>query len=229
MTLSSTDHPLIPRSASPGTRSLHGRKALWGLLASLASKVSLLDSHIMSYAELSSTIHLPVATLRWKRQNPTRHHSMLSFPALFYVKFFCFKEIKPVNPKGNQLWIFTGRTDAESEAPILWPPDAKNWLFGKDPDAGKDWGQEEKGMTQDEMVGWHHPLNGHEFEQTPGDGEGQGRLVCCPWGCKESGITYRLNNNKLHAHMMWPQWDPLSGRAGKNLGSATKRICSPCS
>ena len=74
------------------------------------------------------------------------------------------KEIQPVHPKGNQSWIFTGRTDAEAEAPILWPPDVKNWLTGKDPDAGKDWRLEEKGMTQDEMVGWHHQLNGHEFK-----------------------------------------------------------------
>ena len=75
------------------------------------------------------------------------------------------KEIKPVNPEGNQFWIFTGRTDAEAKTPVLWPHDAKNWLIGKDPDAGKDWGQEEKGTTEDEMVGWHHQHNGHEFEQ----------------------------------------------------------------
>ena len=94
------------------------------------------------------------------------------------------KEVKSVSPKGNQLWIVTGRTDAEAEAPILWPRDVKNWLAGKDPDAWKDWGQE-KGMTEDEMVGWHHRLNGHELEQTPADGEGQGRLVCCsPWVTK---------------------------------------------
>ena len=79
------------------------------------------------------------------------------------------KEIKPVNPKGNQLWIFIERIDAEAEVPILWPPDAKRQLFGKDSDAGKDWGQEEKGMTENEMVGWHHWLSGHEFEQTPED------------------------------------------------------------
>ena len=90
------------------------------------------------------------------------------------------QEIKPFSPKGNQPWIFTGRTEAET--PILWPLDAKSWLTGKDPDAGKDWGQEEKEETEDEMVGWHHWLNGHEFEQTPGDGEGQGSLACCsPW------------------------------------------------
>ena len=93
------------------------------------------------------------------------------------------KEIKPVNPKGNKPWIFIGRTDAEAEAPVLWPPDV-NLFIGKDPGAGKDWRQEEKGMTEDEMVGWHHQFNGHEFEQTLGDGEGQGSLVCCsPWGC----------------------------------------------
>ena len=96
------------------------------------------------------------------------------------------KEIKPVNPKGNQPWIFIGRTDAEDETPILWPPDAKDWLTGKDPDSGKDWGQEEKGMTGNEMIGWHHhQLNGHEFEQPPGYGDGQGGLACYnPWGCK---------------------------------------------
>ena len=88
----------------------------------------------------------------------------------------------PVHPKGNQSWIFIGRTDAEAEAPILWPPDAKSWLTGKDRDAGKDWGQKEKGMTEDEMVGWHHRLNGHTFEQTPGGSGKYGNLACCsPW------------------------------------------------
>ena len=104
------------------------------------------------------------------------------------------KEIKPVHPKGNQSWIFIGRTNAEAETPILFPPDAKNWLVGKDPDAGKDWRQEEKEMTEDEMVGWHHWLDEHEFEQALGDGDGQGSLVCCsPWGHKESDTTERLN------------------------------------
>ena len=87
------------------------------------------------------------------------------------------KEIKPVNPKGNQPWIFIGRTD--DEAPVLWPPDRKSRLTGKDPDAGKDWGYEKKGVTEGEMVGWHHWLSGHEFEQALGDGEGQGSLECC--------------------------------------------------
>ena len=88
------------------------------------------------------------------------------------------KEIQPVYPKGNQSWIFIGRTDAKAETPILWPPDAKSPFIGNDPDAGKDWRQEEKGTTEDEIVGWHHWLNRHEFEQTPGDGEGQGSVVC---------------------------------------------------
>ena len=100
------------------------------------------------------------------------------------------KEIKPVNLKGNQSWIFTGRADVEADAPILWPPDVKNWLIGKDPDAGKDWRWEEKGMTGDEMVGWHHWLNGHEFEQAVG----QRNLACCsPWGHKELDMTKHLN------------------------------------
>ena len=108
------------------------------------------------------------------------------------------KGLQLLHPKGNESWIFIGRTDAEAEIPILWPPDAKSWLIGKDPDAGKAWGQEEKGTTEDEMVGWHHWLNGHEFEQAPGDGDGQGSLVCCsPWGRKESDTTERLNGTEL--------------------------------
>ena len=104
------------------------------------------------------------------------------------------KEIQPVNPKGNQSWIFTGRTDAETETPILWPPDAKNQLLWKDPDAGKDWRWEEKGMTKDEMVGWRHRLDGHEFEYAPEAGGGQGSLACCsPWCQKESDRTEWLN------------------------------------
>ena len=99
------------------------------------------------------------------------------------------KEIELVNPKGNQPWIFIGRTDAEAKSPILWPPDAKNWLTGKDPDAGKDWGQE-KGKTENEMIGWHHQLNGYEFEQILRDSEGQGSLAyCSPQGPTESDTT----------------------------------------
>ena len=99
------------------------------------------------------------------------------------------KEIQPINPKGNQPWIFIGRTDAEAEAPILWPPDLKSWLTGKHPGAGKDWRQK-KGTAEDEMVGCNNWINGQEFEQTPGDSKGQGRLVCCsPWDYKESDTT----------------------------------------
>ena len=103
-------------------------------------------------------------------------------------------KVKPVNPTGNQSWIFIGRTDAEAETPILWPPDVKSRLTGKYPDAGKDWRQEEKGITEDEMAGWHHRLDGHESEWTLGVGDGQGGLVCCDSrGCKESDTTERLN------------------------------------
>ena len=103
------------------------------------------------------------------------------------------KEIQPVHPK-DQSWVFTGSTDAEAATPILWPPDSKSWLIGKDPDAGKDWGQEEKGTTEDNMVGWHHRLNGRGFGWTPGVGDGQGGLACCgSWGSKESDMTEPLN------------------------------------
>ena len=104
------------------------------------------------------------------------------------------KEIQPVHPKADQSWIFIGGVDAGVEASIFCPPDEKSWLMGRDLDAGKDWGQEEKGATEDEIVGWHHRLNGHGFEQTQGDNEGQGSLACCsPWGGKESDTTERLN------------------------------------
>ena len=112
-----------------------------------------------------------------------------------------FKGIKPVNPSRNQPWIFTGRTHSEAEAPIIWPPDGKNWLIRKDPDTGKDWGREEKGMTEDEMVEWRHRHNGHELEQTPVIGDGQGSLVCCSlWGGKVLDMTESnrsQNNNWL--------------------------------
>ena len=123
------------------------------------------------------------------------------------------KEIQPVNPKENQSWIFNGRTDAET--PILWPPVVKNWLIGKDPNSGKDWRQEEKVTTEDEMVGWHHWVDGHESEQAPGVGDGQGSLVCCsPWGRKESDTTERLNWTELGASTLCvtPKecWPPLA-------------------
>ena len=103
------------------------------------------------------------------------------------------KEIQPVHPKGNKSWIFIGRTAAEAETPILWPPDVAIW---KDPDAGKDWRQEEKGTTEDEMVGWHHRLNGHEFEQALGVGDEQGGLACCsPWGSQRVGYNWATELN----------------------------------
>ena len=123
------------------------------------------------------------------------------------------KKIKPVNLKGNRLWIFIGRTDAEAEAPILWPPDARNQSIRKDPDAGKDWRQEEKGTSEDEVGRWHHQLNGHGSEQAPGDGVGQGSRVCSSsWGCKELDTTEQLNNSKAEnlshhlvpSHVIYP-------------------------
>ena len=108
------------------------------------------------------------------------------------------KEIQPIHPKGDQSWMFIGRTDVEAETPILWPPDAKSWLIGKDSDAGKDWRLEEKGVTEDEMVEWHHWLNGHEFEWTLEVGDGQGGLGCCsPWGHKELDRVEWLNWTEL--------------------------------
>ena len=108
------------------------------------------------------------------------------------------KEIQPVLPKRDQSWVFIGRTDVEAETPVLWPPDVKSWLIGKDPDVGKDWGQEEKGTTEAKMAGWHHRLNGHGFGWTPGVGDGQRGLACCgSWGHKELDMTERLN---------WTDW-----------------------
>ena len=114
------------------------------------------------------------------------------------------KEIQPVHPKGDQSWAFIGRTDVEAETPMLWPPDGKSWLIWKDPDAGKDREQEEKGMTEDEMVGWHHRLNGYGFGWTPGVGDGQGGLACCgSWGRKESDTTEWLNWTERKSTLMF--------------------------
>ena len=118
------------------------------------------------------------------------------------------KEIQPVHPKGAQSWVFIVRTDVEAETLILCPPDVKSWLIWKDPDAGKDWGQEEKGTTENEMVGWYHWLNGHEFGQTPGVSDGQGGPACCgPWGRKESDMTEWLNWTDVNKIMsVWILW-----------------------
>ena len=118
-----------------------------------------------------------------------------------------FKEIQPVHSEGDQPWDFFGRTDAKAETPILWPPHVNSWLIGKDPDSGRDWGQEEKGTTEDEMAGWHHWLDGHEFEWTLGVGDGQGCLVCCDsWGRKKSDTTERLNWTELRRNELLPSF-----------------------
>ena len=123
------------------------------------------------------------------------------------------KEIQPVHSKGDQSRVFFGRNDAKAETPVLWPPDAKSWLIGKDSDAGRDWGQEEKGTTKDEMAGWHHRLDGRAFEWTPGDGAGQGGLArCSSWGRKESDMTERLN------------WTELSPTAESGLLATNKTV-----
>ena len=120
------------------------------------------------------------------------------------------KEIQPVHPKRDQSLVFIGRADVEAETPILWPPHAKSWLIGKDPDVGKDWGQEEKGTTEDEMVGWHHRLSGHGFGWTPGVGDGQGGLECWgSWGRKESDSTERLNWTESAHSDTWSPWKGL--------------------
>ena len=113
------------------------------------------------------------------------------------------KEIQPAHPEGDQSWVFIGKTDAEAETLILWPPDAKSWLIGKDPDAGRDWGQEEKGTTEDEMAGWHHRFDGHEFEWTPGVGDGlRGLAGCDSRGCKQSDTNERLNWTELNPYLV---------------------------
>ena len=132
-------------------------------------------------------------------------------------------KIKPVNPKGYQSWIFIGRTDAETETLILWPPDMKNWLIRKDPDAGKDWRQQEKGMTEDKMFGWHHWLDGGKSEWTLEVGDGQGGLVCCDsWGRKELDTTERLNWTELNGNpLQHPCLENLMDRGACLVG------CSP--
>ena len=138
------------------------------------------------------------------------------------------KEIQPVHPKGDQSWVFIGRTDVKAETPILWTPDAKSWLIWKDPDAGKDWGHEKKGTTEDEMAGWHHRLDGHEFGWTPGVGDGQGGLECCsPWGRKESDTTVWLNWTELNWCKNAPSNYCLAHR--KNPGNVSSYYCYCCS
>ena len=173
---------------------LLGRKVMTNQDSMLKSR----DITLSTKVRLVKSIFLPVV-MTWE----------LDYKESWAPKNWCFwtvvlektlespldcKEIQTVHPKGDQSWVFIGRTDAEAETPILCPPDAKSWLIWKDSDAGRDWGQEEKGMTEDKMVGWHHWLNGHRFGWTPGVGDGQGGLACySSWGRKELDMTERLN------------------------------------
>ena len=165
---------------------------------------ALLSSHLEKWSSHSSDVTIAQIALITPQFWPQKHSDVSNHtlplrdsqpPASFqkgesHESPLGSKEIKPVNPIGKQPWKFIERTDAEVEDPILWPPDAKSQLIGKDPDAGEDWGQEEKGAAQNEMVGWHHQLDGHESEQALGDSEGQGSLECCSaWGCKQSNTT----------------------------------------
>ena len=156
-------------------------------------------------SSITCDFHFITSDPEHKRVLTSPHGSLtpsLSWHRLWHQIVGAIDFLKELSPKGNQSWIFTARTDAEAETPILGPPDVKNWLLGKDPDAGKDWRQEEKGMTEDEMVGWHHRIDGCEFEQAPGVGDGQGSLACCsPWVAKS---RTRLSN--------WANW--LNGCRG---------------
>ena len=174
---------------------LLGRKAMTKLDSILKSRdITLLNKGLFSQSYGFSSSHVWMWEWTVKKAESRRidafelwHWKTLESP------LDC-KEIQPVSSKGNQSWIFIGRTDAEAETPVLWPLNAKNWLTGKDPDAGKDWKQEKKGMTESEMAGWYHQLDGHKFEQALGVGDGQGVLACLnPWGCKESDMTEWLN------------------------------------
>ena len=138
-----------------------------------------------------------------------------------------FKEIQPVHFKGDQSWVFFGRNDAKAEAPVLWPLHAKSWLIGKDSDAGRDWGQEEKGTTEDEMAGWHHRLDGLEFEWTLGVGDGHGGLACCDsWGCKESDTTERLNWTELNWGCICLQVTGNPTQLSETIKRKKKKACS---
>ena len=171
---------------------LLGRKAITNLDSILKSRHYFTDKCLYSQSYGFSSSHVRMWELDHKESWAPKNYALeLVLEKIFERSLDC-KEIQPVRPKGNQSWIFIARTDAEAETLIVWPPDVKNWLNGKDPDTGQDWRQE-KGMTEDEMLGWHHWLYGHEFEQAPGVGDGQGGLACCsPWGRKGSDTTEPL-------------------------------------
>ena len=163
---------------------LLGTKAMTNLNSILKSR----DITLLTKVCIVKTMVFPVVMYGCDSWTPKKAECWRTNAFELWRRFLSLlgcKMVNPVNPKGNQPWIFIGRTDAEAETPLLWPPDSKYWLIGKDPDAGKDRRQEEKGTAEDEMVGWHHRLNGREFEKVPGDGEGQGSLACCSsWGHK---------------------------------------------
>ena len=181
-------------------RLLLGRKIITNLDSvlknrdiTLPTKVRLVKAlvfPVVVYGRKSGTIK---KTEHWR----TDAFELWCWRRLLRVPWTARRSIKVINPKGNQSWIFIGRTDADAEIPILWLPDVKNWLIWKDPDDGKDWRQEEKGMTEDKMLGWHHQLNLHEFEQALRVGEEHGSLAyCSPWGGKELGMTEWLNRTE---------------------------------
>ena len=179
---------------------LLGRKAMTNLDSILKSR----DITLLTKVRLVKAMVFPVVMYGCESWTTKKaEHQNWSFWTVVLEKtlesLLDCKEIQPVHSKGNQFWIFIARTDIEAETPILWPHDAKNWLIGKDPDAGKDWRWEEKGTTEDEMVGWHHQLNGHEFEQAPGGSEGQGSLGCCsPWVTKSQTWATELKTWKKY-------------------------------
>ena len=157
-------------------------------------------------------------TINKAEQRRTDAFELWCWRRLFESPLDC-KEIQPVYPKGDQSWVFTGRIDVEAKTPILWPPDVKSWLIWKDHDTGKDWRQEEKGTTEDEMVRWHHWLNGHRFGWTPRVGDGQGGLACCDsWSRKESGMTEQLN---------WTE-SPTSRQFIRNLSKIKTKTFEKC-
>ena len=162
------------------TCSLEGK--LWQALDSVLKRRDII---LLTKVHILKAMVFPVVMYRCKIWTKKKAKCQRMFLKTLESPLDC--TIKPVHPKGDQPWIFIGRTDAE--APILWPPDAKSWLIGRDRDSGKDWGQQEKSVTEDEMVGWHHWLSGQEFEHSPGVDEGQGSLpYCSPWGHKESDL-----------------------------------------
>jgi len=181
-------------------RLLLGRKVMTNLDSILKSR----DITLPTKVHLVKAMVFPVVMYGCKSWTikKAEHQRIVAFELWCWRRLLRvpWKEIQSVHPKGNQFWVFIGRTDVEAETPILWPPDLKNWLIWKDPDAGKDWGREEKGTTEDEMVGWHHRLSGNEFGLAPGVGDGQWGLVCCsPWGPKELDMTEWLNWTELNS------------------------------